>query len=201
MTDAISVRLAARARLGSKVGQAFLASADDDVNGANNVVRMTGRVIGVGDSDILRTGRRLIAGRARGGRGPFERRATVRQPRRRRDPSARLGLPLAGLEALRAVPQRRRGTCRPAKWLGADGKRSWRLALRGQLPPGSYEVLSRARIRAGVREGRFSASGPDARSLPGRLDGDSARSCGESGGGVAGRPGRLLQRRIKEGRG
>jgi hypothetical protein len=38
----------------------------------------------------------------------------------------------------------------------ASGARSWRLVLRRSLPPGRYEAYSRAVIRAGFAEGRFS---------------------------------------------
>ena len=119
---------------------------------------MTGRVIGVGDSDVLRTGRRLIAGRAGKGRGPI---AAKRLAVTAVDVAIRrLGPGCRWLASKRSAQVPQRGAAASAarrRWLRADGARSWRLALDRSLPPGSYEVLSRARIRAGFREGSFSA--------------------------------------------
>ncbi len=155
--DAISARLAAPARPGAQVALAFRAGAGDDVDNANNVVRMTGRVIGVGDSDVLRTGRTAIAGRAGAGRGPI---AAKRLAVTAVDVAIRrLGAGCRWLASKRSARFRSAGAgkCRPARWLRADGARSWRLRLGRALPRGSYEVLSRARIRAGFREGRFTS--------------------------------------------
>ena len=155
--DSVSARLASRARPGTRVALEFRAATSDDIDTANNVVRLDGRVIGVGDSDVLRTGSRAIAGRARGGRGPI---AAKRLAVSAVDVAIRrLGSGCRWLASKRSATFRGAsgGKCRPARWLRADGARRWRLALARRLPPGSYEVLSRARIRAGLREGRFTA--------------------------------------------
>jgi hypothetical protein len=46
--------------------------------------------------------------------------------------------------------------CDEPVWLRARGRKFWRLALRGPLPPGSYTVLSRAVGASGVTEAAFS---------------------------------------------
>lgn len=114
-------------------------------------------MIGVGDSDVLRTGSRAIAGRARGGRGPI---AAKRLAVTAVDVAVRrLGAGCRWLASKRSATfcSAGGGKCRPARWLRADGARRWCLALARRLPAGSYEVLSRARIRAGLREGSFTA--------------------------------------------
>jgi hypothetical protein len=155
--DGVSARLASRALPGARVELAFRAAASGDIDAANNVVRIGGRVIGVGDSDVLSAGRRAIAGRAHGGRGPI---AAKRLSVTRVDVAIRrLGSGCRWLASKRSgrFLSVGGGKCRPARWLRAGGARRWRLALGSPLPPGSYEVLSRARIRVGFREGRFSA--------------------------------------------
>ena len=50
------------------------------------------------------------------------------------------------------------GGCTGRRWLRADGTRRWRLRLGKALRPGRYVLFSRATIRAGFAEARFSAA-------------------------------------------
>jgi hypothetical protein len=48
-----------------------------------------------------------------------------------------------------------KGSCPRPLWLSAHGTARWRLHTAG-LPPGNYELLSRATIGVGFREAAFS---------------------------------------------
>jgi hypothetical protein len=157
ISDEVRATLARRARPGTKVRFAFRALASGDVNAANDTVRLSGRVVRVGDSSIKRASSRAIRGSARAGWAPAGRK---RLPVRSVDVAIRrLGAGCRWLSSPSARFRRARGTCkRPAAWLRADGTTSWRLALRRALPPGRYVAYSRVRNRGGFREGRFSAA-------------------------------------------
>ncbi len=155
VTDAVAARLAAPAKPGTKVPVTFRVRAAGDLDAGNDVVRGTGTVVGVGDSDIRRAGRGGVAGSARGGRGNLS--ARQRAVKAVDVAIRRLGSGCRWLVSKRSATFRKgSGSCRPARWLRARGTTAWRLDLARSLPPGTYEALSRARIRAGrIREARF----------------------------------------------
>jgi hypothetical protein len=156
VSDEVAVALVQQARAGTKVMLKFRAQATGDVDAANDTAGITARVVRVGDSDVRHAGARVISGRARGGSGP----GTKAQLRLRAVDVAvrRLGGGCRWLASSSVKFRKGGGACkRPAVWLRATGTSSWRLALRGALPPGRYVAYSRARIGSGFREAIFTA--------------------------------------------
>ena len=157
VSEQISAALADPARAGTKVRLAFRALGARDVDASNDTVRLSGRVVRVGDSRIAGAGSRAVRGSATGGWTPRAGRERLRL-RGVEVAIRRLG---GGCRWLASADGRFRtvgGKCkRPADWVAASGTSSWRLQLQRALPPGRYVAYSRVRTRAGFREGRFSA--------------------------------------------
>jgi hypothetical protein len=135
------------------------ALADDDADPAGDALAITAPVVRVGDSRIARAGRRRVSGSATRGGGAASR--ARRRVRRVEVAVRRLGRGCAWLAASGAL-RRRSGVSDAAcaahpVWLRARGKRRWSLRLPRALPAGRYVALSRATIRAGFPEARFSA--------------------------------------------
>jgi hypothetical protein len=162
-SDTPVVRLRTRAKIGSQVLIGFRAvSASTDSGAGNDALAIAPRVLGVGDTDARRPrGKaRLIRGVAHSGRGPAA--AKLRRVTRVSVAVRRLG---GGCRWLATAPKARfekrkpgaKGRCARPVWLVARGTMRWRLRTRG-LPPGTYELLSRATIRAGFNEARFTAA-------------------------------------------
>ncbi|HET6551742.1 MAG TPA: hypothetical protein VFG79_24960 [Solirubrobacter sp.] len=153
--DEVSARLRGRLKVGAIARIVFRVSAQEDVDATNDAAAVDVTVVGVGDSRVSRAGRRVIAGRASGGRGKLGKRA--RRVRAVHVAVRRLGKGCRWLASKKSLRWRRGGKrCGPAAWLRTRGKRSWRLKLRRALPRGRYVVYSRTTIAAGFREGRFS---------------------------------------------
>ena len=132
----------------------FTAGATPDSDLARDSVRLELPVTPVGDSSIRSAGRRAISGRASGAKGTLPK----RQRRVRRVQVAvfrKSGKKC--LWAKRGGKLRKRSCSRPV-WVGARGKRAWRVTFKRALPAGAYTARSRAVIGAGFREGSFSAS-------------------------------------------
>jgi hypothetical protein len=133
------------------------ANAVEDVQPANNTETVQPSVVKVGDSTIRRKDRRGFSGTARRGAGAL----SARRLRVHHVDVALLREGGNGCSWLRSVSgaftRRSAGACRARRWLRADGTGHWRFKLKGSLPAGHYVVYSRATIRAGFREARFSA--------------------------------------------
>jgi hypothetical protein len=152
------------AKVGAQVliGVAAVSGSTDLGPAGNDIVALTPRVLGVGDSDAFtpRGRARLIRGTARGGRGP-----ATRKQRRVRDVSVavrRVGGGCRWLSDARRVRFRKtkpaaKGRCPRPVWLPARGTARWSVRT-GGLPAGSYELLSRATIGVGFREARFTVT-------------------------------------------
>jgi hypothetical protein len=154
-SDTIPAGAPRGARLGERLRLVLNASAPGDADPGNDTVTLSPRVVGVGDSSIRRAGARGISGGASGGRGKLSRNAR-RVARVHVAIQRRRGGRCTSLAS--SSGRRFKGSCSGRTWLRASGKRSWRLELDSALPPGTYTVFSRATIRAGFREGAFSAA-------------------------------------------
>lgn len=156
-------RVALAAAQGSRPGQPLsalvaVASGSDDIEPANDGYGVSGRVVGVGDSDITRVRRGEITGRARNGRGAAKPRSTLLR-------RVQLTIQRIGGPRCRVVRRGRRGAlrlvaragrrCGAPVWLTATGRRRWRLDLGKGLAPGRYLIRSRAVTRNGFAEARF----------------------------------------------
>lgn len=129
-----------------------------DAVASNSHVTRRPTLVRVGDSDIGHVSRIAIAGRARDGHG-------ARPSRELRVRDVEVAVRRLGTGGCRwltgaggrwtTLPAGRRGACRSVRWIRATGTTHWRLTLRRALPAGTYEIRSRAIIRAGLREARF----------------------------------------------
>jgi len=149
------------ARPGTRETLVLRASATGDVDAANDSAMVRARVVGVGDSDVLKRGARGFSGAASGGSGTQKRkplrpkRVDVALLRKGSGRCAWLRSPRGGF---RAGKPRAGGGCGGRRWVRAEGTRHWRLRLAERLPPGRYMVFSRVTIAAGFPEARFSAA-------------------------------------------
>ena len=151
---------------GTKVGRKVTlrvrtTSFDDDVVSSNDSIKLTARVVGVGDTRVSRAGASTISGTAKNGKaGAKQDRKGVRLAKaevavRRLGRGCRW---LSGKKAHFTTRKLAKGAaCTPRGWQAASGKRSWRLSMR-LLPAGRYVVYSRAVTRNGFREANFAAS-------------------------------------------
>jgi hypothetical protein len=154
-SEEISAVPAGRRRIGRRARMVFRAAADGDVERANDSKVLSPMIVGVGDTDARRpTSRaRRLSGRATAGRGPVSKRRL--RVRRVHVAVRRLG---PGCHWLTSHSGRfRKGRCGRPVWLRAHGTRRWHFTLPGGLPPGRYELRSRATIAAGLREASFSS--------------------------------------------
>jgi hypothetical protein len=107
---------------------------------------------------VRSAGARSVAGTATGGHGRMSRRSlavrSVQVAIRRLGGTRCTWVAAAGARTRSSKPTK--AGCTPKAWMTASGARSWRLVLRRSLPAGRYEAYSRAVIRAGFAEGRFS---------------------------------------------
>lgn len=165
--------LAMAVRGGAKVGQPVagivtLSTSSGDIGPADNGYAVRGRLVAVGDSGIVRVGRRAILGRARNGRGSSRprsallRRVEVAVQRVGGGPCRSLQRGRGGRLLLAPSGGRR---CGSPVWLRARGRGRWRLDLGRALPPGRYVVSSRAVTRNGFAETRFGARDGNRRTL------------------------------------
>jgi hypothetical protein len=137
------------------------AAADGDVDVRDNAAVVSPVVVGVGDSDVRAWGRRGFAGRAVRGRGPGLKRSLLRLSRvdvavvrHRKGRCAWLTARRGGFVSRRPSSA---GGCGTPRWLRTRGTGRWSLRLARPLPAGRYTVYSRASIRAGFPEARFTA--------------------------------------------
>jgi hypothetical protein len=158
-----------RARPGRDLAYAVTSTtAAEDLEPANNALALTARVVGVGDTNIRKLGRKLVSGTARAGRGSTDRRSVrvrrvevafqrVRKGRCQYLASVRGRLVTTGRNTKR---------CRPV-WLRTKGTSRWKLALRldRTLRSSRFIVTSRAVTRNGFAEDRFSARDRNKKSL------------------------------------
>lgn len=158
-TEEISAAPTGPRRVGRRVRMQFRASADADVETANDNAVLSPLIVGVGDTDARRPGSRArrVSGRARRGRGPIARRRL--RVTRVHVAVRRLGGRCRWLASKRGRLRKGSGRrCNRPVWLRAEGIRRWSLALDSPLPRGSYLLYSRATIAAGgFREASFSA--------------------------------------------
>ena len=159
-SDRVAVAAPRGARPGARVAVVLRAGATDDVDAANNAVTVSPIVVGVGDSDVRRHGRRGFSGIARKGAGTLE-------PKRLRPARVHVALLRKGakscswLRSSRGTFSKGRaaadGSCSGRRWVRAKGAKRWRVRLARALPPGRYVLFSRVTIGAGFPEARFSA--------------------------------------------
>lgn len=157
VSDDVWVSSKSAAKVGAKATVRVTASsADDDLVASNDSIRLSARVVGVGDSRVSSAGASRITGSAARGRGV---KADARGLGVARVEVAvrKLGSGCRWLSGKRAKFVSRKGTCAPAGWQAASGRGSWRFSMRA-LPAGRYEVYSRTVTANGFREGRFSSS-------------------------------------------
>jgi hypothetical protein len=158
VSDGVRAGLRHRAKPGTRVAMIFRAAVPGDPVTTNDSVRMSPRILAVGDTQAStpRGRARVVRGLARAGRGP----AKAKQLRVTRVNVAirRLGGGCRWLASERGRFRTRpaKASCRPL-WLRAHGKRRWRLPT-GGLPAGRYVLLTRATIGIGFREASFSKS-------------------------------------------
>ncbi|MBE2320113.1 hypothetical protein DVA67_029375 [Solirubrobacter sp. CPCC 204708] len=156
VSDDVVVSAKATAKVGSKATvRVTTSSTDEDVVPANDSIRLTARVVGVGDTRVSSATAARLSGSATPGKGTK---------------ADRKGVRLTGVEvAVRKLgsgcrwlsgknakfTNRETDSCTPTGWQKASGTRSWRFTMRA-LPAGRYEVYTRAVTANGFKEGRFS---------------------------------------------
>lgn len=159
VADDLSATVLGAHRPGARVRLSF-APRGHDVNAANDTVRLTPAVVGVGDTDARRpTGDgSVLSGVARRGKGHLAARllrvARVEVAVRRVGRGCRRMVSRSGRFATQRAG---RHGCAPV-WVRADGTTRWRLSLGRPLGPGRYVLESRATLRMGFREARFSSA-------------------------------------------
>jgi len=129
------------------------ASADEDVVAKNDSIRLTARVVGVGDTRVRATSATRVSGSATGGKGTKADRSGIRLARVE-VAIRKLGSGCRWLSC-KKFTNRKTDACTPSGWQTASGKGSWSLRLT-KLPAGRYEVYTRAVTANAFREGRFS---------------------------------------------
>lgn len=159
VSDDVLVSAKAGAKIGKQVTvRVTAASADEDVVAANDSIRLTARVVGVGDTRVIAASASRISGSATGGRGTKADAKGVRLTRvevavRKLGGGCRW---LSGKHARFTTRKLAKGaSCTPRGWQAASGTRSWSLSTKA-LPAGRYEVFTRAVTANGFREARFS---------------------------------------------
>jgi hypothetical protein len=158
VTDDAVLTLKANAPVGKRARLLVGARSMDEASRDHDAVEIRPLVLGVGDSAIRSRSARLIRGTASGARGPDK--AALRRLVRvevsvKRVSGSKKKKSCSWLRsASRALS---RGSCSGSAWVRASGTSSWRLSLSRALPAGRYEIRSRAVIRSGFREARFSA--------------------------------------------
>jgi hypothetical protein len=169
VSDEVDVAAPKSAKIGRKVTLRVTAGSREGDTSAADTVALKLRVVGVGDSRVSRAGAREFSGTATSGRaGAKADRAGVRL--RRVEVAVRaLGKGcrwLSGKNAtIRTHKLAKGATCRPQGWQSATGSSRWRLSLRRSLPPGSYEISTRAITRNGFREASFTKPDGNRRSF------------------------------------
>jgi hypothetical protein len=154
VSDDVSVSAASRAKIGKKATvRVTSSSADEDIASGNDSIRLTARVVGVGDSRVRSASATRISGSATGGKGTKADRAGLRLTRVE-VAVRKLGGGCRWLSGNK-FKKRKTSSCTPSGWRRASGKGSWSLNLR-TLPAGRYEVYTRAVTANTFREGRFS---------------------------------------------
>jgi hypothetical protein len=138
-----------------------------DLRTSNDTVTRRPTLVRVGDTTIRAISSRAVAGVAARGRGHL----SLRRLRVSRVDVAIRRLGVKGCRwvgrtsgALVSRPKRNRA-CSSEVWLRATGTTHWRLSLTRALAPGTYEVRSRATIRAGLQEARFGKADRNLRRL------------------------------------
>lgn len=158
VSDDVLVSSKSTAKIGGKATVRVTASSsDDDMVAGNDSIRLTARVVGVGDTRVRSAGAARISGSATSGRGV---KADAKGVRLSRVEVAvrKLGSGCRWLSGKNGkFVSRKGGTCAPSGWQAASGRGSWSFSMRG-LPAGRYEVYTRAVTANGFREGRFSSS-------------------------------------------
>jgi hypothetical protein len=154
-SDTVAVGSPRGAKLGSRLRVVLRAVAPGDADSGNDTATLLPRVVGVGDSSIHSAGARRLSGGASGGRGKLSRKAK-RVARVHVAIQRVAGKSCRSLTSTSGTRFKQRSCSRPI-WLRASGTRSWRLTLKSSLPRGRYVAFSRATIRAGFREGSFTA--------------------------------------------
>jgi hypothetical protein len=160
VSDGVNVGVKRGTKVGRKVKLRVRAtSSDEDVVAANDSIRLTSRVVGVGDTRVSRAGASVISGTASKGKAPTKKDAKGVRLARVEVAVRRLGKSCRWLSGKRAhfKTGKQGASCPPTGWQAAKGTRSWRLAMRA-LPAGRYQVYSRAVTKNGFREARFAAS-------------------------------------------
>jgi hypothetical protein len=155
-SDHVAVAAPRGARVRARVNLTLRASAEDDVRPADNSVTVAPTVVRVGDSAIRRATSRSMSGTASKGLGAL--RAASLRPARVDVAVLRAdGRRCSWLRSSRGgfLRSTSRAACASPRWIRASGTTKWRLALRAALPAGRYVVFSRATIKAGFPEARF----------------------------------------------
>ncbi len=149
------------AAIGRRVAVVLSAAATGDVDPADNAVSVSPKVVGVGDSNVGRSGRRGFAGTATKGRGKGVKAKRLRPEAVHVAVLRKGGKRCSWLASARGgFVERTRakgGGCTKQRWIRARGVGHWRLDLGRALPKGRYVVVSRTTIGAGFAEARFSA--------------------------------------------
>jgi hypothetical protein len=159
VTDEAVLTLKANARVGKRASLHVAARSKDEAARDNDSVEIRPLVLGVGDSAIRSRSARLVTGTAKGARGPDK--AALRRLVRvevsiKRIAGTKKKPSCSWLRSSKSRALSRR-SCASAVWVRASGTSRWRLRLSRALPAGRYEIRSRAVIRSGFREARFSA--------------------------------------------
>ncbi|MDA0181624.1 hypothetical protein OJ997_15065 [Solirubrobacter phytolaccae] len=168
VSDDVLVSAKSAAKIGKKATvRVTTSSSDDDVFATNDAIRLTARVVGVGDTRVSSAGATRIAGSASRGKGT-KADAKGLSVTRVEVAVRKLGSGCRWLSGKNAKFTNRKlakgATCTPSGWQAASGRSSWRLSMRA-LPKGSYEVYSRAVTANGFREGRFAKADGNRRSF------------------------------------
>jgi hypothetical protein len=160
VSDDVNLGVKRGTKVGRKVALRVRAtSVDEDVVAANDSIRLTSRVVGVGDTRVAHAGASVIRGTAKRGKAARKKDAKGVRLARVEVAVRRLGKSCRWLSGKRAhFKTRKQGArCTPTGWQAAKGTRSWRLSMRA-LPAGRYQVFSRAVTKNGFREAHFAAS-------------------------------------------
>lgn len=154
VSDDVNVSAQATAKVGKKATvRVSTASSDEDIASANDSIRLTARVVGVGDTRVRSAGATRISGSASGGKGTKADRNGIKLSRVE-VAVRKLGSGCRWLSG-KKFTNRKSSSCTPSGWQKASGTRAWSLRL-ATLPAGRYEVYTRAVTANGFKEGRFS---------------------------------------------
>lgn len=155
VSDDVNVSAKATAKVGKKATvRVTAASSDDDIASGNDAIRLTARVVGVGDTRIGSAGASRVSGSATAGKGVKADRNGIRLSRVE-VAIRKLGSGCRWMSGSKFT-NRKTTSCTPAGWKRASGTRAWSLSL-AKLAKGRYEVYTRAVTANGFKEGRFSA--------------------------------------------